>query len=197
MLDDFRQDKQDQPLDPLSEGSQIPWSKKVALLCVAVALIGLFIFFTSDTWGTDSKSKDVAKHFEEIEARLAALESTMPKSQLVATATMAPEVVPQPPSGTETLNLKSIIDQELHEQPAPAVSSPADSQPVAETPKKAVSTQQTYTIQKGDSLSKISQKFYGTPKRWKKILDANRDKLGNGQVLKIGTTIVIPAKDEA
>ncbi len=49
MLDDFRQEKQEQPLDPLSEGSPLPWGKKIGLLCFAIALIGLFIFFTSDT----------------------------------------------------------------------------------------------------------------------------------------------------
>jgi LysM repeat protein len=194
MLDDFRQDKQEQPLDPLAEGSQLPWSKKIALLCVAVALIGLFIFFTSDGWGSDTKSKDIAKRLEDIDARLAALESAMPKQQLVASATLAAEPVAQPSGNTETLNLKSIIDQELQDQP----SQQAEAQPEAVVPEqKPAPAQKTYTIQKGDSLSKISQKFYGTPKKWKKILDANKDKLGNGQVLKIGTTINIPTKDEA
>ena len=50
----------------------------------------------------------------------------------------------------------------------------------------------TYTVQKGDTLSKISLKFYGTSKKWKKILDANREKLGQNQVLRAGMVVVIP-----
>lgn len=48
-----------------------------------------------------------------------------------------------------------------------------------------------YTVAKNDTLQKISQKFYGTTKRWMKIYEANKDvlsgpnKLYPGQVLKI------------
>ena len=49
---------------------------------------------------------------------------------------------------------------------------------------------QTYTVAKGDSLSKIAKHFYGK-QDWKRIFDANRDQLDDpdrifpGQVLKI------------
>jgi nucleoid-associated protein YgaU len=49
----------------------------------------------------------------------------------------------------------------------------------------------TYTVQKGDSLSKISKQVYGTPNQWRKIFEANRDVLSDpdkiypGQVLKL------------
>jgi nucleoid-associated protein YgaU len=50
---------------------------------------------------------------------------------------------------------------------------------------------QEYTVQKNDTLQKISKKFYGTTKRWMKIYNANKDtlmgpdKVYSGQVLKI------------
>ena len=50
---------------------------------------------------------------------------------------------------------------------------------------------QKYTVQKGDTLQKISQKLYGTTKKWTKIYDANRDvmkgpnKIYAGQVLNV------------
>lgn len=53
---------------------------------------------------------------------------------------------------------------------------------------------QMYTVQKGDTLQKISEKFYGTTRRWTKIYDANKDVLKApdrvypGQVLKIPLT---------
>lgn len=50
---------------------------------------------------------------------------------------------------------------------------------------------ETYTVQKGDSLSKIAKRIYGDANLWKKIFEANRDQIEDpdlihpGQVLKI------------
>ncbi|MFA5114737.1 MAG: LysM peptidoglycan-binding domain-containing protein [Candidatus Omnitrophota bacterium] len=50
---------------------------------------------------------------------------------------------------------------------------------------------QQYTVGKGDTLQKISQKFYGTTKKWQKIYQANRgalkgpDKIYPGQVINV------------
>jgi nucleoid-associated protein YgaU len=49
----------------------------------------------------------------------------------------------------------------------------------------------TYTVQKGDTLSKISKQYYGDANLYNRIFDANRDQLKDpdkifpGQVLKI------------
>ena len=50
----------------------------------------------------------------------------------------------------------------------------------------------TYVVKKGDNLSAISQKFYGTSRNWKKILEANKPELTDPSKLKIGQTIKIP-----
>lgn len=52
--------------------------------------------------------------------------------------------------------------------------------------------QQTYTVQSGDSLSKISQQFYGTAQKYMKIFEANRDKLQDPDKIKPGQQLVIP-----
>jgi nucleoid-associated protein YgaU len=50
---------------------------------------------------------------------------------------------------------------------------------------------QSYTVQKGDTLSHIAQKHYGKASKWHAIFDANRDtiddpdKIFPGQVLKL------------
>src|SRR5437773_2616674 len=52
-----------------------------------------------------------------------------------------------------------------------------DKSPAPDTnSKKTVSKkgEQTYVVQSGDTLVSISRKFYKSPKRWKKILDANK-----------------------
>lgn len=50
----------------------------------------------------------------------------------------------------------------------------------------------TYTVKKGDSLSKIAQKYYGNGNRWQRIYNANRSKLKSPNDLKVGQKLVIP-----
>ena len=51
----------------------------------------------------------------------------------------------------------------------------------------------TYTVEKGDTLSKIAKQHLGDANAWQKIFDANRDQLDDpdriqpGQVLKLPT----------
>ncbi len=51
-----------------------------------------------------------------------------------------------------------------------------------------------YKIEKGDTLQKISQKFYGTVKRWNEIYKANKDVIPDPNRIKPGKTIRIPQK---
>ena len=50
----------------------------------------------------------------------------------------------------------------------------------------------TYTVQAGDSLSKISKQFYGNGNQYMKIFDANRDRLSDPNRIMPGQEIVIP-----
>ena len=50
-----------------------------------------------------------------------------------------------------------------------------------------------YTVQKGDTLQKISQKFYGTTKKWMKIYDANKDVLKGPNKVYPGQSLNIPS----
>ncbi len=61
-----------------------------------------------------------------------------------------------------------------------------------ETLAKQDPTSNVYVVQKGDTLSKISVRYYGTPNRWRAIYEANRERINNINSLKVGTTIVIP-----
>lgn len=49
-----------------------------------------------------------------------------------------------------------------------------------------------HTVASGDTLSKISTTYYGTPARWAEILVANRDLLGEDNNLVIGRQLRIP-----
>ena len=52
--------------------------------------------------------------------------------------------------------------------------------------------EQTYTVQKDDTLQKISKKLFGTYSKWYKIYKANKDKIKNPNMLKPGTVLTIP-----
>jgi hypothetical protein len=49
-----------------------------------------------------------------------------------------------------------------------------------------------YTVQAGDSLSKISRQFYGDANQYMKIFNANRDRLDDPNKIQAGQQLVIP-----
>ncbi|HET7241496.1 MAG TPA: LysM peptidoglycan-binding domain-containing protein [Gemmatimonadales bacterium] len=50
----------------------------------------------------------------------------------------------------------------------------------------------SYTVVKGDSLSKIAKHFYGDAQKWRKIYEANRDEIKNPDLIYPGQTFTIP-----
>lgn len=53
--------------------------------------------------------------------------------------------------------------------------------------------QDVYTVQSGDSLSKIAKKHYGDANAWKKIYEANKQTIGeNPDLIRPGQRFVIP-----
>jgi nucleoid-associated protein YgaU len=44
----------------------------------------------------------------------------------------------------------------------------------------------------GDTLTRISSRYYGTWARWQDIYNANRDKLRDADVLPLGAELKIP-----
>ena len=57
---------------------------------------------------------------------------------------------------------------------------------------KKIQTQKFHIVRKGETLSEIAYKYYGSAAKWNKILDANRSVIKNADKLKPGTKIIIP-----
>lgn len=55
---------------------------------------------------------------------------------------------------------------------------------------------QQYKVEKNDTLQKISQKFYGTTKKWQKIFEANKETLKTPDRIRPGQTLNIPVLPE-
>jgi nucleoid-associated protein YgaU len=51
-----------------------------------------------------------------------------------------------------------------------------------------------HEVQKGESLSLIAKKYYGDPIKYKKIFEANIDKLKNPDIIYPGQNLIIPNK---
>ena len=80
-------------------------------------------------------------------------------------------------------------------QPLPTVTRvpPQAQQPQPQpSPPNAASAPRSYTVQSGDTLSRISTKVYGTPSRWIDIYQANRDRLSSENALRVGQELRIP-----
>ncbi len=71
---------------------------------------------------------------------------------------------------------------------------PASTVPQSREQKKAQT--RMYRVQQGDTLSKISQKFYGDSKHYKLIYEANKDRLKSPAELRLGEEIAIPPKPD-
>jgi LysM repeat protein len=64
------------------------------------------------------------------------------------------------------------------------------SQPAEEIP--LVPEPVTHKVTKGETLSSISQKYYGTTKRWNEIYEANKGHIPNKNSIKQGLVLIIP-----
>jgi nucleoid-associated protein YgaU len=51
---------------------------------------------------------------------------------------------------------------------------------------------ETYTVEEGDTLMRISAKFYGTNRKWRDIRDANRAIISSDGRVKVGQVIKLP-----
>ncbi len=57
----------------------------------------------------------------------------------------------------------------------------------------AAAGSRSYTVQAGDSLSKIAKQFYGDAAQWKRIHEANRDAIPNPDLIRPGQQLTIPS----
>ncbi len=75
----------------------------------------------------------------------------------------------------------------------PAVGQPSRSAaPSVSVPAAVAQTARFHTVAEGDSLSRISVRYYGTTNRWKEIYDANRELLRRENALRPGQRLRIP-----
>jgi tetratricopeptide (TPR) repeat protein len=75
-------------------------------------------------------------------------------------------------------------------RPAPAVR--PGPPPAAATPPAAPASARRHTVRPGDTLSSLSQRYYGNRSRWRDIYQANRAQMRSESDLRVGLELVIP-----
>lgn len=77
------------------------------------------------------------------------------------------------------------------EGPAGTPATPAGTPPAGTTAATATA-RRTHVVTSGDTLARISQKYYNNKNRWKDIYNANHKVMKNDHDLKVGMVLVIP-----
>jgi LysM repeat protein len=80
-------------------------------------------------------------------------------------------------------------------KPMPAFTEKLPAPPVIA--KATRSAAQEYTVKAGDTLSKLSERFYNSPYKWEMIYEANRDTVKNPHYIYIGQKLMIPSDGQA
>ena len=62
----------------------------------------------------------------------------------------------------------------------------------ADSPSVGAGSGRTYTVKKGDSLSKIAKREYGDAQQWRRIFEANRNIIQNPDLIHPGQVLRIP-----
>jgi tetratricopeptide (TPR) repeat protein len=120
---------------------------------------------------TQSGAVQAIKELKQLQQENAALKLQLAKFQQTA-----------PPKSTPVTPAKSVA-QKTVTQTVPKTATPAST---AQAPR------QIYHVVSGDTLSKISSKFYDDSGKWDLIYQANKDRMKSASDLRVGQTIVIP-----
>ena len=54
----------------------------------------------------------------------------------------------------------------------------------------------SYTVERGDNLSKIAKRFYGDANQWRRIFEANRDQIDNPDLIHVGQELLLPGEGD-
>jgi len=105
-----------------------------------------------------------------------------------------PEPEPKPEPTVTNVVKVPVKERIIPESPPvetvkPPVQHPAPTKPVvAAEPEEP----RSYTVRRGDSLSKIAYRVYNDATLWRKIQKANSDSLKGGVDVKVGQVLIIP-----
>jgi len=106
----------------------------------------------------------------------------------------------RPDFSTEARALQSASNRpvntgQFYRDQADETQTPNVEQQVSSNEQQTINTEQLtriHVVQKGETLSGIAAKYYGSTAQWQKILNANHETLNNPNRLNPGSRLIIP-----
>jgi len=122
------------------------------------------------------------------------------KSGAVARAPVSPEpaqvVLKEKPASVESKAKVIAKDEKSKPVSKPVVASNENAAPTIVKSTQAPSNQE-YTVKGGDTLSRLSERFYNSGDKWERIYEANKDTVKNPNYIYIGQKLIIPVDERA
>jgi len=143
--------------------------------------------FKGQIVGLQSEKTALTRENATLQATVKSHETEIARLKRLNERLTAPAPAPQqttPPRRTEIPNIEN-------EKTAPR---PAPIPTIAQTqtpPPPPATTPRTHTVQQGETLYRIAERYYNDPAKWEQIRDANQELLIDGK-LRVGQTLIIP-----
>ena len=122
------------------------------------------------------------------------------KSGAVARAPVSPEpaqvALKEKPASVESKAKVIAKDEKSKPVSKPVVASNEKAAPTIVKSTQAPSNQE-YTVKGGDTLSRLSERFYNSGDKWERIYEANKDTVKNPNYIYIGQKLIIPVDERA
>ena len=175
------------------EKSAIPYL--IATIIIVLLLCGgaiLFIYYPDLFSSSSDSDKDIVDMPEVVQP-------VQPEAQLSDTIVQKDTVAEAAPvTPDETVQPKPAVKKEPAAEPVKAESKPAQQQQSVTSvysdsaSYKITGTKTKYTIKEGETLTRVSLRFYGTKAMWPYIVKHNPKVIKNPDNVPYGTTIEIP-----
>lgn len=193
------------PVAETGRKRRFPWCMLATVMLAGVLIGGGMV------WSFLSDKRFISEHLLDSLFAVTQKASVAARQELPAVTadTVAAATVSQ--ADTVRKEVKKEVTVTLPEKPSTTVDPKQPEQPAAGTTKEAgkttserretlsdtveyqiTGTQASYTIRPGESLVKISQKFYGNKKLWPYLVKHNPTVIRNANQIPIGATIQIP-----
>jgi len=135
------------------------------------------------------------------QARLASAPSRQAKLQNLHNADTGKESVVQPETRYSMSDERESNPEVPRENPVSSIENSESGiqnhdssieNPVSSIENEPIKTEKFHIVRKGDTLSMIAYKYYGTASKWQKIFEKNRNTISDANKLTIGIKLIIP-----
>lgn len=184
-------DKTPKKKEPQKEKSPVPYL--IAIIVLVLLLCGsvvLFIYYP-DLFSSSPTKEEVVDSpvtTQPVQPEVLLTDTVERKDTVIEAAPVVPTVTAEPKPTQPAQGVKATVKTESK----PAQQQPPASAYLDSASYKITGTKTKYTIKEGETLTRVSLRFYGTKAMWPYIVKHNPDVIKNPNNVPYGTTVKIP-----